>query len=588
MPVIATAGHVDHGKSTLVRALTGRDPDRWEEEKRRGLTIDLGFAWATLGDREIGFIDVPGHTRFIKNMLAGVDGADAALFVVAADERWKPQSEEHLGVLDLLGTSPGVIALTRADLVDADHLELAAVAVAERLDGTTLAGSEIVPTAAPTGVGVDRLRAALTTMVAGLEPLDRDRPRLWIDRAFTVEGAGTVVTGTLVDGAIKVGDTLALYPGEIPVRVRGLQVHERSVDEVGPGNRTAINLSGADRSLIERGTMLGRPGEWRATRRMVATLDPMRGHEPIRGDRGSFHLHAGSGSWPARVRSVADGVVLVDLDGEVPLRAGDRYILREVGRGAITGGGRVLDPRPVGRTRAVRSTLGHLAQDVATADDAASRLLAVRGIAAVADLAADTGGGSPDEAVITGKLAVSPETHRAISRRAVERVGAFHEENPFKPGMPRTALARELGLGADTLDAIIATVGGVVVDGAAVRLADHRPAAAATDDPGWGKARADLDAAGAAPPRADELGLHPDAVRALIASGDLIPVGPFAYLPETIDSLLETVAALPGGFTVGDFRDTLVITRKHAIPLLEWLDDRGITRRVGDGRVVRR
>ncbi|MEX2419716.1 MAG: SelB C-terminal domain-containing protein, partial [Acidimicrobiia bacterium] len=479
-------------------------------------------------------------------------------------------------------------ALTRADLVDADHLELAAVAVAERLDGTTLAGSEIVPTAAPTGMGLVRLRAALTTMVAGMEPPDRGRPRLWIDRAFTIDGAGTVVTGTLVDGVIEVGDSLALYPGEIPVRVRGLQVHERSVDEVGPGNRTAINLSGTDRSLIERGTMLGRPGEWRATRRLVATLEAMRGHEPIRGDRGSFHLHAGSGSWPARVRSIGAGVVLIDLDGEVPLRAGDRYILREVGRGAVTGGGRVLDPRPAGRTRAVRNTLGHLAKEVTTADDAASRLLAVRGVAAVSDLAADTGGGSPDDAVITGGIAVSPETHRATSQRAVEVVGAFHEENPFKPGMPRATLARELGLGADTLDAIIAALGGVVVDGAAVRLADHRPAAAATDDPGWGKARAVLDGSGAAPPRADELGLHPDAARALVASGDLISVGPFAYLPETIDSLLETVATLPDGFTVGDFRDTIGITRKHAIPLLEWLDDRGVTRRVGDGRVVRR
>jgi selenocysteine-specific elongation factor len=536
----------------------------------------------------VGFVDVPGHERFLKNMLAGVDGADAALFVVAADEGWKPQSEEHLGILDLLGISPGVVALTRADLVGSDQLELAAVAVAEHLDGTALAGSEVIPTAAPMGVGLDQLRAALTEMADALEPADRDRPRLWIDRAFTIGGAGTVVTGTLVDGQIAVGDTLALYPGEIPARVRGLQVHERSVDSIGPGNRTAINLSGADRSVIERGSMLGRPGEWRPTRRLVATLRPMRGHPAMGGDRGSFHLHAGSGAWPARVRSIGEGLVLITMDRDVPLRAGDRFVLREVGRGAVTGGGRVLDPHPAARTRAVRTTLSRLGQGSETPDDSATRLLAVRAIAAASDLAADTGGGSPDDAVIAGKLAISPAAHGEISQGAVKAVGAFHDENPFKPGMPRATLAQTLGLEADTLDAIVGTLTGIVVEGAAVRLTGHRPAVAATDDPVWEAARSTLESAGAAPPRSDELGLHPDAVRALIATGTLVAVGPFAYLTETIAALLETVAALHDGFTVGEFRDTIGVTRRHAIPLLEWLDDRGTTRRVGEGRVIRR
>jgi len=200
MPVIATAGHVDHGKSTLVLALTGRDPDRWAEEKRRGLTIDLGFAWTDLGGRPVGFVDVPGHERFVKNMLAGVDGADAALFVVAADEGWKPQSEEHLAVLDLIGIERGVVALTRADIVDDDRLELAALEVGERLEGTTLEGSEVVATAAPSGRGIDRLRDALAGALDGVTDEDRGRPRLWIDRSFTIGGAGTIVTGTLVGG----------------------------------------------------------------------------------------------------------------------------------------------------------------------------------------------------------------------------------------------------------------------------------------------------------------------------------------------------------------------------------------------------
>lgn len=588
MPVIATAGHVDHGKSTLVLALTGRDPDRWAEEKRRGMTIDLGFAWATLGGREVGFVDVPGHERYLKNMLAGVDGADAALFVVAADEGWKPQSEEHLAVLDLLGVAPGVVALTRSDLVDADDLELASLAVAERLEGTSLQGSEIVPTAAPSGAGLDHLRATLATLVDGLHPPDLGRPRMWIDRAFTVGGAGTVVTGTLVDGSVSVGDTLALFPGERVVRVRGLQVHERSVESIGPGNRTAINLL-VDRFAIERGTMLGRPGDWRPTTRLVATVRPVRGSDTALGDRGSFHLHVGSGAWPARLRTLGGSEVLIEMDKEVPLRAGDRFIIREVGRRAVTAGGEVLDPHPARRTRAVRATLAHLVGHRAGPDAMATGLLAVRGVAAAADLSADTGGGTPEDAVPAKNLVVSVQTHRDLSLRAVEATRTFHGQHPFKPGIPLATLAKGLGVDLGTLEAIASTLDGVVAEGSTVRLADHRPADAVGDDPAWEAVRTTLETAGAAPPRADELGLHPDALRALIGSGALVAVGPgFVYLPATLESILGTVSQLDDGFTVGDFRDALEITRKHAVPLLEWLDDRGITRRIGDGRVVRR
>jgi selenocysteine-specific elongation factor len=512
MPVIATAGHVDHGKSTLVRALTGRDPDRWEEEKRRGLTIDLGFAWTILGDREVGFIDVPGHERFLKNMLAGVDGANATLFVVAADEGWKPQSAEHLAVLDLLGIAPGVVALTRADLVDADRLELATLEVAEHLEGTSLSGSEVIATSAPSGMGMEPLRAALTEMARRLAPPDRGMPRLWIDRAFTIEGAGTVVTGTLVDGAIAVGDTLTLYPGEIPVRVRSLQVHERSVESAAPGNRTAINLSGADRSVVERGTMLGRPGEWRPTRRIVATFRQVSGQEAPRRDRGSFHLHAGSGAWPARLRTLDPGIVLIEVDQEIPLRAGDRFILREVGRQAVIGGGEALDPHPAGRTRTIRLTLPDLDIEGATPDLLASRLLAVRGFATASDLAADTGGGRAAGAVPAGQLVLSTDAHQAFSQRVLEIAEAFHQEQPFKAGVPRATLAHALGVDEDTLDSIIGALDGIVADGSTIRLADHRPAAAAGADPVWEAARSTLEQAAAAPPNSTDLGLHPDAL----------------------------------------------------------------------------
>ena len=594
MPVIATAGHVDHGKSTLVIALTGRDPDRWDEEKRRGLTIDLGFAWTRLGDHDVGFVDVPGHERFLKNMLAGVDGADAALFVVAADEGWMPQSEEHLAVLDLLRISPGVVALTRADLVDADDLELAAVAVAERLDGTSLAGAEIVPTAAPSGEGIDRLRQQLSRLIDGIEPPNMGRPRLWIDRAFTIGGAGIVVTGTLRDGAISVGDTLTLHPGDVPVRIRGLQVHERTVEKIEPGNRAAVNLSGADRTRIERGAMLGRPGEWRPTNRFVAAARTIRGSpRPLR-DRGSFHVHIGSGAWPARIRVVDrgegdDSMILIETKRPVALRAGDRFVLRDVGHRAVVGGGEVLDPQPAPRARGIRESLEHLRPQPTTADERAAALLEARGIAALADLAADTGGGRPEPAMVSGGFALSTRRQRELSRVAAEAASAFHAQHPFRPGIPRTSLAHAIGLDPALLDAVIGALDGIVVDGASVRLVDHRPDTAAGADPLWAAARSRLESAGSAPPSSDQLGLDQEVVAALLRSGDLIGVGgEFAYLPATIAAIVELVRTLPDGFTVAEFRDALGITRKHAVPLLEWLDGTGLTRRVGDGRVVRR
>jgi selenocysteine-specific elongation factor len=594
MPVIATAGHVDHGKSTLVIALTGRDPDRWDEEKRRGLTIDLGFAWTTLGDHDVGFVDVPGHERFLKNMLAGVDGADAALFVVAADEGWMPQSEEHLAVLDLLQISPGVVALTRADLVDADDLELAAVAIAERLDGTSLAGAEIIPTAAPSGEGIDRLRRQLSRLIAGIEPPDLGRPRLWIDRAFTIGGAGTVVTGTLRDGAISVGERLALHPGDVPVRIRGLQVHERAVEKIEPGNRAAVNLSGVDRARIERGAMLGHPGEWRPTRRFVAAARTIRGSpHPLR-DRGSFHVHIGSGDWPARIRVIDrdegdDSMILIETERPVALRAGDRFVLRDVGHRAVVGGGEVLDPQPAQHARRVRGSLEHLRPPPTTPDDRATALLEARGIAALADLAADTGGGRPEGAVVSGGLALSTRRQRDLSRMVAEATSVFHAQHPFRPGIPRTSLAHAIGLDQALLDAVIGMLDGIVVDGASVRLAGHHPDTAAGADPLWVAARSKLESAGLTPPSSDELGLDQEVVAALLRSRHLIGVGgEFAYLPTTIDAIVELVRTLPDGFTVADFRDALAITRKHAVPLLEWLDGTGLTRRVGDGRVVRR
>ncbi|MGZ5384335.1 MAG: selenocysteine-specific translation elongation factor, partial [Acidimicrobiia bacterium] len=366
MPVVGTAGHVDHGKSTLVQALTGRDPDRWEEEKRRGLTIDLGFAWTTLADgTEISFVDVPGHERFIKNMLAGSEAIDVALFVVAADEGWMPQSEEHLAVLDLLGVRSGLVAVTKADRVDDELLEFVTLEVEEKLAGTSLAGVPILPVSAVSNRGMDDLRTALEATIREIRPslVDIGRPRLWVDRSFTITGAGTVVTGTLLDGSLATGDQLEIWPGRLRGRVRGLQNHEKDHLQVAPHNRVAVNLVGLDRAEVGRGAMLGRPDDWYPTDTVLVHIETARYLDEPLTNRGAYHLHLGSGAWPVRLRLVAtselegSGPAILQLSQPLPLKVGDRFIRRVVGRRAVAGGGRVLDPHPAAKTRDLRPTV---------------------------------------------------------------------------------------------------------------------------------------------------------------------------------------------------------------------------------------
>lgn len=589
MPVIATAGHVDHGKSTLVRALTGRDPDRWEEEQRRGMTIDLGFAWTDLAGRPVGFVDVPGHERFIKNMLAGVEGIDAALFVVAADEGWMPQSEEHLAVLDLAGITRAVVALTRADLVDEDTLALAALEVEDRLVGTSLAGTAIVPVSAPAGLGMDALRSALAGLVG--DAVDHRRPRLWIDRSFSIGGAGTVVTGTLTGGSIAVDDTLVVYPLGFSVRVRGLQTHEESVARVGPGTRTAVNLAGVPRESVTRGAMLGRGDQWATTTRFTADLRVVRGlDEPVR-DRGSFQVHIGSGAHPARLTllegDVLDdhGAALFTLNDPVPLAAGDRVVLREVGRRAVVGGGVVLDPHPPARRVDVMASLPIL-RAATTPGERANALLEVRGRDTLEALAQDSAGGAAHSAAGDGRMALSAAELLRLGDAAREAVTRHHAAFPLRAGVPLPELASGLAVDGDTLSRVMAATPDLVVDGPVVHLASFTGGLTSA---AWSAARNALLAAGYAPPARGELGLDTETLHALVREGSLVAISDdFVYLPESLAALEAAMGTLPEGFTVGDFRDAMGITRKHAIPLLEWMDRTLITRRVGDGRELRR
>ncbi|MEO5680493.1 MAG: selenocysteine-specific translation elongation factor, partial [Acidimicrobiales bacterium] len=356
MPVVATAGHVDHGKSTLVLALTGTDPDRWAEEKARGLTIDLGFAATDLGPSRLELVDVPGHVRFLPNMLAGVGAVDACLFVVAATEGWKPQTEEHLRILELLGVHRGIVALTKVGLVDDDEQQLARWEVEERLAGSPLADAPVVAVDALAGIGLDDLRAALASLLTGLpEAPDRGRARLWVDRSFAARGSGTVVTGTLAGGGLAVGDEVELRPSGRRARVRALQTHGAGREQVGPGHRLAVNLVGVSHQDVRRGEALVHPGRWAASARFDGSLGVLAALDHDVSRRGAHILHVGSAAVPCRLRVLGpdrlapgeQGLVRIHLPVPLPLQPGDRFVVREHGRGETIGGGEVLDVDPV-------------------------------------------------------------------------------------------------------------------------------------------------------------------------------------------------------------------------------------------------
>jgi len=564
MHVVATAGHVDHGKSTLVLALTGMDPDRFAEEKARGLTIDLGFAWTTLDSgRELAFIDVPGHVRFLKNMLAGVGAVDACLFVVAATEGWKPQSEEHLRILHLLGVGHGVVALTKVGLVDGETRELARMEVADEVEGTFLESAEIIELDVPAGEGVDELRSALDRLLAATPAAaDRGRPRLWVDRVFAAKGSGTVVTGTLAGGGLAVDDDLVTVPTGRKVRVRGLQSLQRQRDRVEPGSRVAVNLGGVSHDELARGHALVRAGQWRPTRTFDASLQVLANLDHPVSRRGAYQVYLGSGEAPVRLRVLGEdaigpgklGAVRLHLPEPVALLPGDRFIVRESGRDETVGGGEVLDVAPV------------LAASKARPSRSVDRVVAERGWVATDDLERMTGERrAPD----VGRWVVAPaalETALNDLRAAIEGAGPL--------GIDRAGLT-------DRQRALLARLEGVVVEGGRVRpdtaadpLAGHPYLAA-------------LEAAPFSPP--GPAGVDRAELGELVRRGLVVEREGVYFAPSALEEAARRLAALlarhPEGVTVAQVRDDLGTTRKHALPLLTHFDATGVTRRRGDVRI---
>jgi selenocysteine-specific elongation factor len=563
--VVATAGHVDHGKSALVLALTGTDPDRFEEEKRRGLTIDLGFAATTLpSGAGISFVDVPGHVRFLKNMLAGVGAIDACLFVVAATEGWKPQSEEHLRILELLGVGHGVVALTKVDLVDDDHAALAALEVTDHLAGTFLETAAVVAVAAPTGRGLDALRTALDALVTATPAaVDRDRPRVWIDRVFAAKGAGTVVTGTLSGGSLGVGEAVVVGAAAQPARVRAIQTLGQAVDHIGPGHRVALNLSGVERQEVARGDAVVRPGRWRPTARLDATLRVLGAVDHQVSRRGAYLAYIGSGEHPVRLRVLGaerispgtEGAVRLHLATPLPLLPGDRYVLRESGRDETIGGGEVLDVAPV------------LPASRARPDRSVERVVAERGWIEADELEALTG---ERRLPTLGRWVAATGSVAALAESVGEQVAAA---GPL--GLDVAGLDERSRLALALVPDVEVTAGRARPAGPADVLTAHPFLAA-------------LEAGACAPPPPE--GVDRAALRELVRRGLVVERDGLYFAPSAVEQAARAAARLlarePGGFTVGAFRDEVGATRKHAVPLLAELDGRGITRRRGDLRIA--
>jgi len=604
--VVGTAGHIDHGKSTLITALTGIDPDRLAEEKRRGMTIDLGFAHMTLpSGREIGIVDVPGHARFMRNMLAGAHGLDAVVLVVAADEGVMPQTREHLDIIDLLDVRRGLVALTKTDLVDEDWLALVTEEVRATINGTSLDGSKVIPVSAVTGAGLAQLTAALDALLekSSLRE-DSGRPRLPIDRVFTMSGFGTVVTGTLVDGSLSVGEEMEVVPGGRLVRIRGLQRHNQKVQSVGPSNRVAANLSGIEKSELSRGDVLARRGALHGVRRIDATLRALASAaQPVR-HGAELLLHTAAVEVACRtivldadeIAPGGSGWVQLYLERPIAAAAGDRFVLRAPSPAMTIAGGTFLDVAHARHDSAVRESLARrVAGDVLQQElrkyprGVTVQALLKATVAADADVATL-------DARRLGDWIFSHEAWRSITAHASEELTAYHGAHPLRSGMAREELRSRLGVSPASFAAVIE---GLVQDG---RVVERNGSLAS---PGH---EVQLDEAG---PQADLLrvlgakpftppslqeamhqsGASEELVRALAERGDIVRVSDdVAFIKSAFDSavaMVKEIVGINGSVTVAQLRDRMGASRRPVLALLEYLDALRVTRRVGDARLLR-
>ena len=614
--IIGTAGHIDHGKTALVRALTGIDTDRLKEEKQRGISIDLGFAHLKISENmRLAFVDVPGHERFIKNMLAGVGGIDLVLFVIAADESIKPQTREHFDICRLLGIRNGIIVLTKSDLADPDFIELVRLEADEFVRGSFLEGAPVVAVSSTTGAGLDELRLEIEKVATSIREKDSSQYfRLPIDRAFSMRGFGTVVTGTLVSGTVRVEQEVDLQPAGRRIRVRGIQVHGSSAGLAKAGQRAALNLAGVETSELGRGMLLAEAGRFQPTRQIDCSFELLASAKPLK-HRAPVHFHAGTAEVEAEVRRLrgTDPVrpgtrdyVRFILKEPLLLLPGDRFIVRMFSPVMTIGGGVVLDiatPRraPLERLRILETA------------PAAERIALLVGESrygmAMPELVARTGMLEADihKAARDARLmTLDSAQFRALDPGWVakqleemhETLKQFHRSNPLVSGISKEELrGKQLpGAPAGLLDAILALSKTLTADGETVRLASHKISLKQDEEEASVKIETAFRAAGLAVPSMQEVlaksGVGPSRARSilqlLLRDKRLVRVSDeLVFHPSALQSLRQLLAPKKGQkFAVPEFKDWTGISRKYAIPLLEFLDRERVTRRDGDTRIV--
>jgi selenocysteine-specific elongation factor len=618
--VVGTAGHIDHGKTALVRALTGIDTDRLVEEKRRGISIDLGFAHLELPpDIRLAFVDVPGHERFIKNMLAGVGGIDLVLFIIAADESIKPQTREHFDICRLLRIPAGIVALTKTDLVDAEILELVRLEVEDFVRGSFLEGAPVIPVSAVTGQGLDELKEALRQGAVRATSKDSTRWfRMPVDRAFSMHGFGTVVTGTLLSGSVTVEQELELYPVGRKVRVRGIQVHGSTVKGAAAGQRTALNLAGIDVEDVARGMVLSEPGRFEAVRHVEARFELLESARPL-SHGAPVHLHTGTAEVEAQVRLLnppsaiqpgSAGYIRFVLRDPVLVLPGDRFIVRMFSPVVTIGGGEVLD---IGEPRRLkRADAGARLASLHRADLPSRVALLVKesryGMTEP-ELIARTGAMPMEIRALANSaafFAVAEPQLRLIdrawadarSRELHETTKAFHAGNPLVPGIGQEDLRSKVLPESPPalLDALLAATRTLVAEGEVVRLSTHKVAFRQDEEAALSNIEAAFASSGLAVPATSEVlaksGVETARAKALLQillkSRKLVRVGEDLVFHSAAIAQLRAMLAPRKGqrFTVPEFKDWTGISRKYAIPLLEYLDREHLTRREGDARIV--
>jgi selenocysteine-specific elongation factor len=602
MHVVVTAGHVDHGKSALIRALTGMEPDRWAEERRRGMTIDLGFAWLTLPSGEqLAFVDVPGHERFVTNMLAGAGPVPAVLFVVAANEGWKPQSAEHLAVISALGIKRGLLAITKSDLVD----PAAATAVAQaQIARSSLGEIPAVAVSAVTGAGMPSLVSALDDLVRSLPQPDPGAPvRIWVDRSFSMTGSGTVATGTLPAGTVHRDDELVITPAMRPVRIRDLQSLGAPADAVTGTARVALNLRGIGRDVLHRGMALVQTGRWTLTDLIDVRIDEDPNEAGDASGLGrvssAITLHIGSARVIARVRPLGPGIARLSLADPLPLHVGDRVLLRDpgsrrVGTWPSLAGATILDVSPPPLAR--RGAAAAAARQLSTWPDvpAAANLLARHGLMRASVLLAM--GVSDHPRPVAGEWLADPEHWRALSHQLGEVLAGHAAAEPLSAGLPIDAARAALGLPDRRLVTALAKAPFRVSCGA-LHIMKPAGAPAGPDLPAPVLAalrvlREDLKVTPFASPDADrlrKLGLDARGIAAAVRAGELMRISDQVVLAPGADiAAADVLARLEQPFTAAQAREALGTTRRTAIPLLEYLDAAGVTDRLADDRRVLR